>query len=310
MTGADGGRWLVTGAGGMLGRDLVTVLDAGPHRRVTATTRADLDLTDPAALRSAVAGHDVVINAAAWTDVDRAETEEAAATAVNGTAVENLARACAEADATLLHVSTDYVFPGDATRPYPEDAPTDPINAYGRGKLVGERAVLRLLPESGYIVRTAWLYGAHGRNFVATMLRLAGERDHLDVVDDQRGQPTWSYALAQRLVELGDAARAGRAPAGAYHGTAAGETTWYGLAREAFGLAGLDPERIRPTSSDRYVRPARRPAYSVLGHRRWAAAGLPPMAHWREALTAALCPAGQHPADHQLVVGERPAVPG
>jgi dTDP-4-dehydrorhamnose reductase len=307
MTGA---RWLVTGAGGMLGRDLVAALGTDPDRRVTAATRAELDLTDPAALRSAVDGHQVVVNAAAWTDVDGAETQEAAATAVNGTGVENLARACAETGARLLHVSTDYVFPGDADRPYPEDAPTDPINAYGRGKLVGELAVARLLPQTGYLVRTAWLYGAHGGNFVATMLRLAGEREHLDVVDDQHGQPTWSYALAERLIALGEAALAGRAPAGAYHGTAAGQTTWFGLAREVFRRAGLDPERVRPTSSDRYVRPARRPAYSVLGHDRWSAAGLAPMAHWREMLAAALCPAGQQPAGHQLAAGDRSAVSG
>lgn len=287
MSQAEAGSWLVTGAAGMLGHDLRAVLTAEGHRH-TAATRAELDLTDPAAVEAAVTGHDVVINAAAWTDVDAAEADEAAATAVNGTGVAQLARACARVGARLLHVSTDYVFPGDADRPYPEDAPTAPVNAYGRSKLAGERAVAELLPETGYVVRTAWLYGAHGRNFVATMLRLAGQRDHLDVVDDQLGQPTWSYALARRLVELGVAARAGRAPAGAYHGTASGQTTWYGLAREVFAQAGLDPDRIRPTTSDRFPRPARRPAYSVLGHDRWAAAGLPPLPDWRVSLAAAL----------------------
>ena len=169
----------------------------------------------------------------------------------------HLARACAGHGARLLHVSTDYVFAGDAATPYAEDAPTDPINAYGRSKLAGERAVARLLPETGYVVRTAWLYGAHGRNFVTTMLGLAATREHLDVVDDQQGQPTWSYALATRLVALADAALAGRAPAGIYHGTCTGRTTWYGLARAAFTLAGLDPDRVRPTTSDRFPRPAR-----------------------------------------------------
>lgn len=285
MTGSAG--WLVTGAAGMLGHDLRAVLTA-QGRAHTAATRADLDLTDVASVHAAVAGHDVVVNAAAWTDVDAAETHEAAATAVNGTGVANLARACAGTGALLLHVSTDYVFPGDAARPYPEDAPTGPINAYGRGKLAGERAVTRLLPRTGYLVRTAWLYGAHGRNFVATILRLAAERDRLEVVDDQLGQPTWSYALARRLVELGVAARSGRAPAGAYHATATGQTTWYGLAREVFARSGLDPERIRPTTSDRFPRPARRPAYSVLGHDRWAAAGLTAMPDWRTSLAEAL----------------------
>jgi dTDP-4-dehydrorhamnose reductase len=286
------GHWLVTGAGGMLGRDLVTVLAADGDRRVTAATRAELDLTDPIAVRAAVTGHDVVINAAAWTDVDRAETQEAAATAVNGTGIAHLASACAAAGARLVHISTDYVFPGDATRPYPEDAPTAPVNAYGRSKLAGELAVARLLPDTGYVVRTAWLYGAHGPNFVATMLRLAAERVQLDVVDDQLGQPTWSYALAQRLVELGDAGRAGRAPAGIYHGTASGQTTWYGLARVVFALSGLDPDRIRPTTSAGFRRAAARPAYSVLGHDRWRLAGLSAMPDWHEMLSGALAGRG------------------
>ncbi|MFC3502431.1 dTDP-4-dehydrorhamnose reductase [Micromonospora krabiensis] len=280
-------RLLVTGAAGMLGRDLLDVLGGRPDLKATAATRAELDITEATAVQAAVAGHDVVINCAAWTDVDGAETHEDAATAVNGHAVAHLARACAETGARLIQISTDYVFPGDADYPYPEEAPTAPINAYGRGKLVGEQAVTRLLPDTGYVVRTAWLYGAHGPNFVATMLRLAEQRDHLDVVDDQQGQPTWSYALASRLVELADAALAGRAPAGVYHGTCAGRTTWYGLARAAFALRGLDPDRIRPTTSDRFPRPAPRPAYSVLGHHRWTAAGLTPLPDWHDTLRAA-----------------------
>ncbi|QLQ39595.1 dTDP-4-dehydrorhamnose reductase [Micromonospora robiginosa] len=278
-------RVLVTGAGGMLGRDLLAVLRDRPDTAVTAAARADLDVTDPQAVRDAVAGHDVVLNAAAWTDVDTAESREPEATAVNGDAVAHLARACAATGARLVHVSTDYVFPGDATEPYPEDAPTGPVNAYGRGKLAGERAVARLLPESGYVVRTAWLYGAHGRNFVTTVLRLAAERDRLDVVDDQHGQPTWSHRLAGRLVALADAALAGDAAPGVYHGTASGEATWYGLARAVFALRGLDPDRVRPTTSDRFPRPAPRPRYGVLAHGRWAAAKLPPPAHWHADLS-------------------------
>lgn len=282
-----GPRWLVTGAAGMLGRDVLAVLaEAG----ITAEGlgRTGLDITDPAAVRSAVEGAAVVVNCAAWTDVDGAEAAEAAATAVNGTGVRVLAGACARAGARLLHVSTDYVLPGDAARPYPEDAPTAPVNAYGRSKLAGERAVAELLPGSGYVVRTAWLYGEHGPNFVATVLGLAARRDTLDVVDDQHGQPTWSYALARRLVELGLAALDGRAPAGVYHGTASGRTTWFGLAREAYRLSGLDPERIRPADSTAFARPAVRPAFSVLGHDRWARAGLEPLAQWRDQLAEAL----------------------
>lgn len=280
-------RWLVTGAGGMLGREVTDLLADGTDP-VRALRRAELDITDPSALKSAVEGVDVVINAAAWTDVDGAESSEADATAVNGTAVRHLASACADSGAVLVHVSTDYVFPGDATAPIPESAPTGPVNAYGRGKLVGEQAVFETLPSSGYVVRTAWLYGEHGKNFVATILNAAKQRDFLDVVDDQRGQPTWARALARQLIALGDAALAGRAPAGAYHGTSSGETTWFGLARAAFELTGLDPERVRPTTSDRFPRPAPRPSYSVLGHERWALAGLEPLPDWRVSLAAFL----------------------
>lgn len=295
----SGQRWLVLGAGGMLGQDLTTVLRAHPDVALTAATRSDVDICDAAAVHSAVKGADIVINAAAWTDVDGAESDPAGALAVNGDAVGVIAAACAATNTPLIHVSTDYVFPGNATQPYAEDAPTAPINEYGRSKLAGERHVLRELPDRGYVVRTAWLYGEHGRNFVRTMLTLAQTRDTVDVVDDQRGQPTWSYALAQRLVELGQRALAGTAPAGVYHGTASGETTWYGLARAAYELAGLDPARVRPTTSESFVRPAPRPAYSVLGHGRWAAAGLPPLADWRAMLTEALPSLAPPPAATQ-----------
>ncbi|MGO4427334.1 NAD(P)-dependent oxidoreductase, partial [Streptomyces sp. MCAF7] len=161
----------------MLGRELAKVLSADPTAEVTALARADLDITDAEACAQALAGHDVVINAAAYTQVDRAEHEEDAALAVNGDGARNLADACAVHDAVLLHVSTDYVFSGEASQPYAEDAPTGPTSAYGRSKLVGEQAVLRRLPRSGYVARTAWLYGEYGPNFVATMLRLAAESE-------------------------------------------------------------------------------------------------------------------------------------
>jgi dTDP-4-dehydrorhamnose reductase len=281
-------RWLVTGAGGMLGRDVCAVLAEAGETEVAGATRADLDLLDHEALAAAVTGRDVVINAAAWTDVDGAETDEAAATAINGDAVADLARLCNATGAYLVHLSTDYVFAGDAASPYPEDAPTAPINAYGRGKLVGEEAVLAELPDRGYVVRTAWLYGAHGGNFVATMLRLAATRDTVDVVADQEGQPTWSYGLATQLVALAGRAVGGDAPAGLYHGTAAGQTTWYGLTRAVFEEVGLDPERVHPTTTERFPRPAARPRYSVLGHDRWKVAGLPALPDWRHMLSTAL----------------------
>ncbi|MGW3320190.1 dTDP-4-dehydrorhamnose reductase [Streptomyces fungicidicus] len=280
--------WLVTGAGGMLGQDVLARL-AVAGERATALDRAALDLTDAAAVRRALERHRpaVVVNCAAWTAVDDAETREAEALAVNGDGPARLADACARTGAVLLHVSTDYVFAGDATAPYAEDAPTAPRSAYGRTKLAGERAVLNTLPDRGYVVRTAWLYGTGGANFVRTMIRLEGQREKLDVVDDQRGQPTWSADLAGLLLALGRGALAGTAPPGVYHGTSSGETTWYGLTREIFRLLGADPDRVHPTTSEAFVRPAPRPAYSVLGHDRFAAAGVAPLRDWRAALAEA-----------------------
>ena len=273
-------KWLVTGAGGMLGADLVAALGG---RELTALTRADLDVTDPQACRAAVTGHDLVVNAAAWTGVDDAQTHEPAAFAVNAVGASHLAAACAAAGARMLQVSTDYVFGGDATTPYAEDAPTGPRSAYGRTKLAGEWAVRAALPDRSWVVRTAWLYGAHGPNFVATMRRLERERDTVSVVDDQIGQPTWTVDLADQIIALVDA----DAPAGTYHGTSSGSTTWFGLARAVFELAGADPARVLPTTTAQFPRPAPRPAWSVLGHQAWAAAGIAPMRAWDQALRAA-----------------------
>jgi dTDP-4-dehydrorhamnose reductase len=280
--------WLVTGSGGMLGQDLLARLAAAGQRAV-GLDRGALDITDPGAVRAALRAHEpaVVVNCAAWTAVDDAETAEAEALAVNGTGPRVLAEACRDSGALLLQVSTDYVFAGDGETPYAENAPTAPRSAYGRTKLAGERAVLDTLPETGYVVRTAWLYGAGGANFVRTMIKLESVKDTLDVVDDQRGQPTWTGDLADRLVQLGGAALAGTAPAGIYHGTSGGETTWFGFTREIFRLLGADPERVRPTTSAAFVRPAPRPAYSVLGHDRWKAAGIDPIRDWRQALADA-----------------------
>ncbi len=281
--------WLITGGSGMLAQDLRSRLHTAGLDAV-ALTRADLDITDPVAVTVTLERHhpSVVVNCAAWTAVDDAEEQEDAALAVNGAGPRNLAVACRETGAVLLHLSTDYVFAGDATEPYAEDAPTAPRSAYGRTKLAGEQAVLDELPESGFVVRTAWLYGAGGGNFVATMLKLEAARDTLDVVDDQRGQPTWTVDLADQLFRLGTAALAGSAPAGVYHGTSSGDVTWFGLTQEIFRLIGADPGRVRPTTSEAFRRPAPRPAYSVLGHDRWAAAGLEPIRPWADALAEAV----------------------
>ena len=277
-------RWLVTGARGQLGTDLLGVLADAGITRVTAVDLPELDITDAAAADKAVAGHDLVVNVAAWTAVDAAETQEAAAFTVNATGPANLARACARHGARMLHVSTDYVFPGDAVAPYGEDDLPAPKSAYGRTKAAGEWAVRAELPGRFWIVRTAWLYGAAGKNFVKTMARLQRERDTVTVVDDQRGQPTWSLDLARAMVSLVTA----DAPSGIYHGTSSGEATWFELARLVFELAGADPQRVQPISSDQFPSPTPRPAYSVLGHDAWAAAGLSPIRSWEEALREAV----------------------
>ncbi|WDV56373.1 dTDP-4-dehydrorhamnose reductase [Streptomyces coeruleorubidus] len=281
-------RWLVTGAGGMLGHDVAEELTRRGED-VVGLDRAALDITRPAAVDTAVREHrpDLVVNCAAYTAVDDAESDEARALEINGDGPRLLARACAAHDARLIHVSTDYVFSGEAREtPYPEDHPTGPRTAYGRTKLAGERAVLEELPGASAIVRAAWLYGVHGTNFVRTMIGLEARRDTLDVVDDQRGQPTWSADVAERIADLG--VRLGPDAHGVFHATNSGEATWYELAREVFSLIGADPDRVRPTSSAAFPRPAPRPAYSALAHRRWQEIGLPLPRDWRSALHEAL----------------------
>lgn len=274
-------RSLITGANGMLGTDL---REAFAAHTVTALGRADLDVTDLEAVRAAVAGHDVVINAAAYTKVDDAESNEEAAYAANALGARNVAIAARESGAKLVQLSTDYVFDGAASNPYAEDAPRNPISAYGRTKAAGEELALTEHPIGAYIVRTAWLYGRHGPNFAATMLRLAETHPTVSVVTDQLGQPTWTADLARQIRLLVDS----DAPAGVYHGTNSGQCSWFEFARAIFAEVGLDPERVRPTDSSTFVRPAPRPAYSVLGHERWAAIGIPEMREWREALRDAV----------------------
>ena len=283
-------RWLVTGAAGMLGRDLTALLSARDEE-FTARGRTDLDITEPGAVAAALAGAkpDVVVNCAAWTGVDAAEEHEAEALAVNGQGPAVLAAVCREAGTLLVHLSTDYVFDGTATAPYPEDAAPGPAGAYGRTKLAGERAVRAILPDTGYVVRTAWLYGAHGKNFVTTMLRLARNGTAPGVVADQHGQPTWTADVAAQIHALVTTG----APPGVYHATSSGQTTWFDFAAEIFALYQAQeqdqrPERERlaprPIATADYPTPARRPAYSVLGHGAWRAAGLEPIGDWKDAL--------------------------
>ena len=279
-------RVLVTGANGQLGSELVALYSARADDDVLGVDLPDVDITssDSVAAIFSSFSPDVVINCAAWTAVDAAEENEVGALAVNGEGPRVLARVCSDSDAWLVQISTDYVFSGDASSPYAEDAKPDPRSAYGRTKLVGEQAVVAELPDAHYIVRTAWLYGHRGSNFVKTMLRLEKERETIDVVDDQVGQPTYAADLAEQIVALIDA----RPVAGTFHGTNSGQVSWHGFTQEIFRLIGADPERVIPVTSDQFIRPAPRPAYSVLGHSRWTEVGLPGMRDWRTALVDAL----------------------
>jgi dTDP-4-dehydrorhamnose reductase len=277
-------RWFITGAGGQVGAELAALLPDA-----VALGHADLDVADPEAVDAALDRHrpQVVVNAAGWTDVDGAETHVEQAMAVNAVAPGLLAAACRRLDATLIHISTDYVFDGEASAPYAEEASTGPRSVYGHSKLAGERAVLASGARA-FVVRTAWVYGAAGSNFVTTMTRLAREQQTVAAVDDQHGQPTWARDLAAGLVALGESA----AEPGVYHATNAGETTRCGLARAVFAEIGADPRRVRPAAAAALARPAARPAYSVLSGARWRAAGLPPLRSWREALAAAFAADG------------------
>jgi dTDP-4-dehydrorhamnose reductase len=269
---------LVTGAAGMLGRDLVPLLEADGH--VVTAVDLDVDITDPEAVERCV--HDsrpeAVFHLAAWTDVDGAEEREDQAFAVNGEGARNVARAAARAGAPLVFVSTDYVFDGAASQDYAEDDPPAPLGAYGRTKLAGELAVIDEHTGGARIARTAWLYGRHGRNFVDTMRRLSGERDEVAVVDDQEGSPTWTRDLAPALIALLDL------PPGTYHTSGGGSATWADLAEAIFDETGATC-RVRRITTAEIGRPAPRPARAVLAVTK---PGAPRLRHWREALAAYL----------------------
>jgi len=281
---------VITGAGGQLGGCLAALAtDRG--RDVLALTSSQWDITDPGAAERIIASGDVVVNCAAYTDVDGAESDEAGAYAVNAAGPEHVARACARAGARLIHVSTDYVFSGDfgdgEPRPYEPGDEADPRGVYARSKLAGERAVLAALPEAsqGIVVRTAWVYtGGTGKDFVAVIRRLAAGNGPVDVVDDQTGSPTYVADLAAALLQVAD----DRVPGPILHAANGGEVSRFGQARAVFEECGADPARVRPVSTARFPRPAPRPAYSALGGRQSTAAGLAPLRPWRDALVAAL----------------------
>jgi dTDP-4-dehydrorhamnose reductase len=283
---------LVTGAGGQLGRDL---LDVFADHGVVGLTRAELDVADEAAVVAAVRDHapTLVVNAAAWTDVDGCEADPMRAHQVNALGPWWLARACRDVDATLVTLSTDYVFPGVAPRDaagrprgFTEFDPVDPINVYGRSKAAGEQLVRATLPAH-HVVRTAWVNGARGRNFVRTMLRIARERGEVRVVDDQVGSPTFTRDLAAAIRQLAVSGRYGT-----WHRTNTGSCSWYDLAAATFELAGLDVQ-LSPQPSSALERPAPRPAWSVLDDTHALASGLDALPSWRDGLRALLDELGE-----------------
>lgn len=275
-------KWLITGASGQLG---LTLQEELTRRGIdfVATKSSELDITKQLIVNQIVdlIKPSVIINAAAWTDVDGAETNESEAYSVNSLGPQNLARAARKAGARLVQISTDHVFSGDASAPWSENAAHNPKSVYGSTKSKGENFVLTTLPLKSFVVRTAWLYSAKGKNFAKTMANVAVNKEgEVRVVNDQVGQPTVARDLAKQIVELVSF----ESPAGIYHGTNSGQATWFEFAREIFSMAGADISRVIPVSTSEFPRPARRPAYSVLGHDAWDGTSVPAMRNWKIAL--------------------------
>jgi dTDP-4-dehydrorhamnose reductase len=278
--------WLITGGSGQLGIEVSQELDKHGIA-FDARSSKDLDITQSSRVTEAIEklAPTVVINCAAWTDVDGAESHEIDASRVNSDGPENLAVAAKLCNSKLIHVSTDYVFSGEAQAPWQIEDEIDPQSAYGRTKAQGEGHVLAIHPENSFIVRTAWLYSPWGKNFAKTMTKLALKGDsEVRVVNDQVGQPTSASDLAKQLVKLG----LSTSPAGIYHGTNSGQATWFEFAQEIFKLSGADVGRVTPVSSSEYPRPAKRPSYSVLSHDAWASTPIKPLGDWRIALADAM----------------------
>jgi len=279
-------KWLITGASGQLGMALQEELTQRGIDFVGANS-SELDITKPLIVNKMVdlIKPSVIINTAAWTDVDGAESNESAAYSVNALGTQNLANAANKAGARLVQISTDYVFSGDASAPWSEKAPHNPQSVYGSTKSEGEKFVLNTLPSNSYVVRTAWLYSPVGKNFTKTMTNLAlNQKGEARVVNDQIGQPTFAGDLAKQIVEL----VLSQAPAGIYHGTSSGQATWFEFAQAIFSIAGADVSRVIPVSTTEFPRSTKRPAYSVLGHDSWAGTSVPAMRNWKIALAEAM----------------------
>jgi dTDP-4-dehydrorhamnose reductase len=279
-------KWLITGASGQLGSALQEELTQRGIDFVGANS-SELDITKPLITNQLVGliKPSVIINTAAWTDVDGAESNESDAYAVNSLGPQNLAIAANKTGARLVQISTDYVFSGNASSPWSENAPHTPQSIYGSTKSEGEKLVSTTLPTNSYVVRTAWLYSPNGKNFAKTMVNLAlNEEGTVRAVNDQIGQPTVAGDLAKQIVEL----VLSEAPSGTYHGTNSGQATWFEFAQAIFSIAGADISRVIPVSTKEFPRPAQRPAYSVLSHDAWADTSVPVMRNWKIALEEAM----------------------
>ena len=271
---------VVLGGEGALGRCFSRNLE---RDGVVSFGRADLDIMNPEMLRDLIPYGATVINTAGYTNVDAAESDEASAFLINAQGAANVARAVMEKSGRLIQISTDYVFDGESKSPYSEEATPAPQTVYGKSKLEGERYVREILPNSSLIVRTAWLYGYPGKSFPATILKAAQERESVDVVTDQVGQPTWTRDVV-RMIELlldGDVRN------GVIHATSSGQTSWFTFTQALFGHAGLDVGAINPVASEDFPRAAARPTFSALSHERWSRLGLPKPRPWEEALAEA-----------------------
>ena len=268
---------VVLGASGMLGR---AVVSAFPHEEVIALSRPQADITNRALLEKIIPERALVVNAAAYTAVDDAESHSAETFAINAEGVRNVADAVKAHKGRLIHISTDYVFDGQGTEPYREDSPRNPQSVYGASKARGEEYVHEILPDTGIVARTAWLYGTTGNSFARTILGLGATRKTLDVVDDQFGQPTSAIDVARMVHSLAQRGVTN----GVFHATNSGQASWFEFAQDLFALAGWEKDRIRPVSSHAFPRPAQRPTWSVLGHDAWTSHNIPPPRHWKEAL--------------------------
>jgi len=278
--------WLIAGGTGQLGLALQTELEIRGIAFLAKNSTA-LDISEPEAVEQFIdrLKPNVVINAAAWTDVDGAETNQSTAFSINTLGAKNLAMATKNLEATFVQISTDYVFSGQASSPWDENALQEPQCVYGKSKSEGEILVNEIFSGGCYVVRTAWLYSEHKKNFAKTITRLAFMgKDEIRVVNDQTGQPTYAGDVAKQIIELVSA----EAPSGFYHATNSAQATWFEFAQEIFKQVGADVSRVIPVSTDEFPRPAKRPAYSVLGHGAWSKTRVPAMRDWRLALTEAM----------------------